>query len=109
MTFNLIDDLSTLTTIPSGTLNKLADKVSYIICNNLEESVLNSDNIMELNVGIGTLILSIEDNSLEYKFIPSQKLETSIVNTIKNKKNPLETTLEKSLVSRILNAYKDMF
>lgn len=109
MTFNLIEDLNTLTTIPNGTLNKLVDKVNYIICNDLEEAMLNSDNTMELNIGIGTLILTLEDDSLEYKFIPTQKLENSIVSTIKDKKNPLEVNIENALVSRILKAYKDMF
>lgn len=108
MQFNSLNDLSVITTIPAATLVRLFDKLSWIICNDIEESLLNSETISELDIGIGKLVFSIEDNSLEYKFIPSMKLEQNIVKTIKEKKNPLVNNLEESIADRIINTYKDM-
>lgn len=108
MTFNVLNDLATLTTIPQATLVKLMDKMGWCICNLVEESSLNSDSITEIDLGIGKLILNIENNEIEYKFIPSTKLESNIIKTIKEKKNPLLNKLETSLADRIINTYKDM-
>ena len=105
---NLLNDLSIITTIPQATLTKLTDKSIWCICNSLEEAILKLESIAEIDLGIGKLLLGIEDNSLEYKFIPSPKLESNIIKTIKDKKNPLINQLESSLADRIINVYKDM-
>ena len=105
---NLLNDLSIITTIPQATLVKLMDKMTWCICNSVEESILNSEKITEMDLGIGKLLLSIDDGFLEYKFIPSSKLESNVLKTIKEKKNPLINNLEISLVDRITNTYKDM-
>ena len=108
MIFNTLNDLAILTTIPQATLVKLMDKIGWCICNSIEESNLNSDPITEIDLGIGKLVLNIEDNIVEYKFIPSTKLESNIIKTIKERKNPLINKLEASLADRIINTYKDM-
>lgn len=105
---SLINDLATITTIPPNSLQRLKEKEIYIICNDVEESTLQNKNITEINIGIGTLIIEVKDNSINYKFIPSSKLEKNLISTIINKKNPLTYAMEESLANRIVKTYKDM-
>lgn len=105
--YNLIEDLSNLTTIPTSALTKLSDKAVFCICNDIEESILREERIADIDVGIGTLQVLVDSNDLKYRFIPSKTLEANMKNTVINKKNPLTTTVEESLVRRILNTYKN--
>ncbi len=106
---DLINDISKLTTIREDDLNKLVNKAIWCICNAINESELNHDNITEINIGIGKLIITSEDDMIKYNFIPSKKLEKYLIKTITENKNPLKLMLEKTLCSRITNAYKDIF
>lgn len=105
---SLINDLATITTIPVNSLQKLKEKEIYIICNDVEESTLQNDNITEINIGIGNLIIEVKDNFINYKFVPSSKLEKNLISTIVNKKNPLTNIFEETLVNRIVKTYKDI-
>lgn len=107
--YNAVEDLSILTTIPNNSLNKLFEKMVWVICNSVEESTLNKENITEIKIGIGTLIIGIENNSIKYKFVPNQLLENSLISTVKDGKNPLVVKLEENFANRIINTYKDMF
>lgn len=89
-------------------MHKLFDKIGWCICNSVYESKLSNEGYCECNIGIGNLIISIQDNCLHYKFIPSIKFENELIGTIRNGKNPLEVKLEETFVNRILNTYKDM-
>lgn len=106
---NIVQDISTITTIPTASLHKLFDKVGWCICNGVEESRLNGDDVTEINLDFGTLLISVENNQIQYKFIPSSKLEKGLIDTIINKKNPLTVKLEDTFANRILKTYKDMF
>lgn len=103
---DIVKDVSTITTIPYDTLNKLNDKVLWSICNSIYESKLNNEEFYELDLGFGTLIIADQDESIRYKFIPSAKLEKSVISVIKDNKNPLQNNLENSLKNKIINTYK---
>lgn len=105
--YNLNEDLSALTTIPTSALNKLTDKAAICICNCVEESVLKEEKLTEINIGIGTLQLLLEGNDLKYRFIPSKNLEAELKATIVDKKNPLTVSVEEALVRKILVTYKN--
>lgn len=105
---DIIEDLSKITTISTNNLNKLIDKSMWCICDYIEELITSKNNVLEINIGIGTLIISILDNQIKYKFIPNAKLENSIRETIINEYNPLKLTIEKTLVNKITNTYKDL-
>ena len=105
---NAIDDICEITTIPVASMHKLFDKISWCICNCVDEAKLAEEEYCEINIGIGTLIIGIEQNALQYKFIPSMKLEEALVATIVKGNNPLEIALEETFVNRILKTYKDM-
>lgn len=106
---NAIEDLCVLTTIPTTSMNKLFDQLSWCICNGLCENILDNQEYAEINIGVGNLIISIEDNMLQYKFIPNAKLEQSLVEAVVHKKNALSLNVESAFIKRITNTYKDMF
>ena len=105
--YNLIEDLSNLTTIPTSALTKLSDKAVICICNDVEESLLKEGRVTEIDLGIGTLQILVEGNDIRYRFVPSKALEANMKSTVINKKNPLTVTVEESLIKRILNTYKN--
>ena len=105
---SLINDLAAITTIPPNSLQRLKEKEIYIICNDVEESILQNKDVTEINIGIGNLIIEVKNNSINYKFVPSLKLEKNLISTIINKKNPLTYAMEEALANRIVKTYKDM-
>lgn len=109
MMYNIIEDLTTLTTIPESALVKLMSKYNMLISDYVLQDKLTSNDITQINIGIGTLIISNTDYTLSYKFIPSLELEESLVNSLRTKSSPLEITLEKALSERITKTYKDLF
>ena len=106
---NILDDICKITTIPTASMNKLFNKLEWCICNAVEESKISGEAITEVNIGIGNLIISIENNTLQYKFIPSAKLEKGLVETAVYGKNPLVVNLEETFANRIVKTFKDMF
>lgn len=105
---NIIKDTAIITTIPEKSLKKLVDKVIYCINEAVVEARLTKQSLVELDVGIGTLLIKLEDESIRYKFVPGQKLEESVKNTFINKQNLLEDALDASLVNKLTNIYKDL-
>ena len=69
----------------------------------------SGDNFIEVDLGFGKLSISIEENLIKYRFNPSKKLEDSIINVVVNGDNEFTFVLEKNLVQKITNIYKDMF
>lgn len=63
---------------------------------------------IEINIGVGTLLISDDQDIVKYKFIPSESLEESINETLRTGKSPLELKLEKSLLNKIIKTYKDI-
>lgn len=108
MEYDAIEDLHNISTIPKNSVIKITDLLTYIIVNCVEESDLNNQVISEIDIGIGSLIISSEDSNVRYKFIPSNKLNISIKEVLNNKNNPLVSIIEKSLINKISGAYKEL-
>jgi len=104
----LVEDLSKLTTIPQSKLDNLVNLSNYCIDEELLETQLAGKTVMEYDVGIGTLMIALIDDSIKYKFIPSKQLEQTILSSLKTKQNSLSSKVEKTLVDSIVNTYKDM-
>ena len=105
---NLIEDMSILTTIPKSAIIKLMDKESYIITNGIENNLISGESITEVDLGIGVLSILTEGNQIKYRFVPSNHLEKAIKKTVKNKKSPLTDKLEKTLVKKLTDVYKEL-
>lgn len=105
---NLVEDLVKVTTIQKATLDRLCNISIDCIGHSLYESINNSDNITEITLGIGTLLMKLEDDSISYKFIPSNKLENTLIDVAQKKESPLTKAVEKSIVDKIEKTYKDL-
>ena len=105
---SLVKDLSTITTIPEATLSALIDKSTNILCHNVLESILKNENHIDLDIGIGTLHIAVEQDSIKYKFIPYKKLERAIIQAVETKESPLVNSLESLLSEKIQKAYKEL-
>ena len=109
MEVNLKSDLSTLTTINESTFDKLLTKIIWCISDSVERAVLSKEDKVDIDIGIGRLLIGISNKEIKYKFIPSKQLESSVSNTVINEHNELVTALEDSLVTKITNVVKDFF
>lgn len=106
---DLIQDLSTITTIGKYNLDELINKSISIVSHDVEESLRDFSDITSIDIGIGTLHIQHREGLLKYKFIPSKKLDDVIANTYKNRKSSLTLEIDKALGERIKNTYKDLF
>lgn len=104
----IIDDVSTLTTIPDKTIEKLLDKFSYCIVDAVAESIARGEEITEVDIYLGVLTIKHTSDSVKFKFTPSAKFNREIVNTIIEGENILEKVLETTLKDKITKTYKDL-
>lgn len=105
---NVVKDLSVLSTIPEKILMKLLEKVNYVVCESIEEAIIEGDEVVSLDLGIGNLVIKLSEDGIRYKFIPSKKLEENVKDTFIYRQNLLEKTLEELVVNRVTNTYKDL-
>lgn len=107
--FNMLDDMSIITTIPKGVLDKLVAKSIETICYDVREQQLQNLPVTEVDIGIGILYIKLEDDSIMYKFVPSEVLENKVLRTVNKQYKPVCGLAEASLKKRIMNAYKELF
>lgn len=102
-------DLSSLTTIPEKTLDKLSDKILYCICEGVLEDIMDEQDVSEFDFfGLFTLYIKHEGGTLKYRVVPTDKLDSVIKGTAENKLNLLEDTLNNSLVAKFTDLYKEL-
>jgi len=106
--YNLTKDLSSLSTVPYYSLQQLDKKRVALICDYLDEAFSSGETEVKVDVGIGTVIFSMHDDEILYKFIPSCELERNIISTVVDGNNPLVGWLEKSVGAQVMNVYKDL-
>lgn len=69
---NILTDVATLTALPQKTLEKLSRKAMYSICDAIYEHKLsNNTDILELDIGIGILLVKVDDTEPKYRFKPN--------------------------------------
>lgn len=106
--FDLIGDISILTTLPDKTLRRLCDKGIECICHNVLEKTQQNEIETNIDIDIGTIKILVDNDEIHYRFIPSNKLEDKLIETLTSGVDPLVKDIEDNLTSRILNAYKDL-
>lgn len=104
----LINDLSTLTTISQHALVNLTEKSIACICHTVCESLLEGNNPIEVDIGVGTLYIKCEEDQIKYKFIPSKKLEENVAFAVKHGTSPVQYMVEEALKDRIETTYKNL-
>ena len=108
MEYKVLEELSTITGIAKNGMLKLFDNMQLCICNDALESLHSGEEICELNIGLGKLLLRVDDDEILYKFIPSNQLEKQLIDTIKNDSSPLIAQAENYLCKRFTNTYKEL-
>lgn len=108
MKYNLIDDISSLSLIKPSILNKLIDISQSCLCDYVDNMSILEDSLVEVDIGIGTLNIFIEEDVIKYQFKPSKKLEKNLVQTVVDGNSPLMYKIEKKLNKKILNTYKEL-
>ena len=105
---NLSKDLSTLASVDRRVFDKLIQNANFCICDYLENSALNNEDLCEVDIGIGILKIKLGDDSVRYQFIPSQQLESDIVSTLENQQNFLVASIDSTLVGRLNRLYDNL-
>ncbi len=105
---NTIKDVSKITNIPYKYLDRLMLNLERCICHSTLENYNDRNHITECNIGIGTLVIGVTEDEVQYKFIPSHSFEEMMVNTIETKQSPLINAAEELLDSKIKQVYKEL-
>lgn len=108
MTFDMINDLSVLTGIYRYQLEQVAGKAQLEICHCVLETMKSKEDICVLDIGIGELVISCDEDGVEYKFIPAKQLEDKLIKTVETGRSPLQETIESKVNNRMLNIYKEL-
>ena len=109
MEFNLIKDLSELTSVDDKILSKFVLNSEYCIGNYVNDSILDNDKLVKVDIGIGYLYMSLDDNKIKYKFVPNSELENIIINSTKRDFDKFQIELSNSMINKLLSNYKELF
>ena len=108
MVKNVKKDISQLCSISETNLdglnNQLCDLIShYIYCARETE-----EKEIQLDIGIGLLIIMIYDKEVRYKFLPSKSMEKAVIDGYKSRNSVLIEKADKSIGQRINKTYKEL-
>lgn len=106
---SLVDDLSLLTSIKKYNLEELVNKCNMVISHAVVESIKQQETVTGIDIGIGILRVTNQEDELKFKFIPSAKLENTLIHTYNSKDSSLVAAVDAELGSRIQKTYKDLF
>jgi len=98
---NIITDLGTWSKIPNKILTELINKTNLCIGSAIRDAKLANEDVVILNIGIGTLSINIPD--MQCKFLPSKDLKTAIKASLSEPVDPLELALEQALIEKLLS------
>ena len=105
---SLIKDISDITNVKEYNLEILNDIAISILSYDIVEDLKSKNNVSEIDIGIGYLYITKEDNIIKYKFIPNSKLEKTIVKSY-NGTNMLVEKIDDALNDRIMSSFKELF
>ena len=102
-------DINILTNIPEKALKKVSDLSMDAISTAVFEDFLGSEDITEVDIGIGILRIKHENvNDIRYQFTPNPMLSKEIEYALKNNEAPLHAKLNNSLRAKFLEVYKEI-
>lgn len=97
---NISVDLCTLLKIPNKILDELTEKVNLCIGSAIHDGLTDKEEVILINIGIGTLSISLVD--MQCKFTPSKDLKATIKTCINTKVDPLMLELEQTLAEKLI-------
>lgn len=108
MKYNILDDLSALSTIPIKIINNLTKTCQTILVENIVENICTEDTVCELDIGIGVLYVKYLDGTFSYIFKPSEDFNEELHECAKNNNKPLKELVSEKLSNNILKTYKEL-
>lgn len=104
---SVVKDLSILSNISEKHLTRVINHIYYIINDAIVEANLKGLDIVEVDLGIGILIIELFETSVRCKFKPSNKLIDNVGKTMITNINPLKEQLKTNVVNQMKEVYKD--
>lgn len=101
-------DLSKLSNVPEEYLDKLLNVCGYIISNAVYESMLSSQDLTEIDLTFGKLLIKTDLKEVKMKIIPSEELLTDLKNVNEGGEPTLKHKLERSLSAKLMDMYKEI-
>ena len=105
---SLNNDMASFIGVDKTVFDKLVKNTNYFICNYIEDAVLNNEPVCNINIGIGTLSIKMEEDSIRYNFVPSPDLEAGLVDTLENGQNFLVPIVNTKLVAQLNAIYDEL-
>lgn len=96
---NMLANLSALTGVQSKIFTVLANKMNLCIGSAIHDAVMDKEDIIQLDIGIGLLSVNLVD--MNVKFLPSKELKAVIKRGIDDNIDPLEFELEQALIAKL--------
>ena len=106
---DLTRDLATVTCLSYTAIQAIFDKIPQIISHAVCEAVVAGENVAEIDLGFGVFSVSIGDDEVRTRFVPSRKTEALIKEATETGTSPMISALEESLRNKIYNSYKTLF
>lgn len=105
---DVLTDLSALCGVKRFNLDGLASQLTYLISHYITCARAEKTDVVELDIGIGTLILKLDDIEVKYKFIPSNQLSKEVINGYNSKDSVLIQKADKLIGQRINKTYREL-
>lgn len=106
---DLLADVSSISCIQYLSLQRLVDYSLKCISQNILEAKNSDNDVLSIDIGIGTIYIKFSNETLTYKFVASNQLEKQLINAIKYDKSYMIDDIEESLLNKINIAYKELF
>lgn len=104
----LYKDISFLLGFEEKQTSYINNLIKDTICEDVYESLLNKENITEIDLGFGTLYIQVIEEEIKYKFVPNIEITEDINKVIKNKEYKFKSKINKALTDRITKTYKEL-
>lgn len=103
-----ISKISTLSTIPEKSISQLQKYLNAIASHDIVTQMVDGNNVFEIDTFEGKIYITLDDDILKYKFIPSEAFDKIIRETIIDRQSVLIEALSEKLKDSLVNTYKDL-
>lgn len=104
----LYKDLSFLLGFKEKQTLYINNLIKDIICEDVYESLINKENLTEIDLGFGILYIQIIEKEIKYKFVPNAEITEDINKVLIQKEYKFKSKINKALTSRITKTYKEL-
>ena len=103
----MFQDISKLTCTKEYVFDYLTDISISDICQCVLEAKNTNDDV-EIDIGIGTLFIAIIDDELSFNFVPSEALQEELLDTLDSNESKLQKKLETRITAKMIKLYKEL-